>query len=308
MSAATAGRLPALPAVAAEIVESLYQHRLLNAAQIHTLHAPQATLRFTQQLLHALERHGLAAAVRAGRGSPKLYFLTADGAEAAEQVPTRVESRRKLLTPSQALGPLRAHTLAVNDTGIAFLEAARNRDEDECGPLAWRHEVAYPIGRPPGRRRGELLIADALLHYLLSEPGGELSFHYRFLELDRGTIPIDELAAKLARYRRLYGFTPEGEAVPAWQAELPVFPGVLCVLADRPRSRLERRLTTTAGLCQADPALPADGPVQVSFCLLEDLRAEGPFAPIFVRHHDPERLVDWLGDDTPAPAREEGGR
>jgi hypothetical protein len=61
------------------------------------------------------------------------------------RTPGRVETRRKLLSPMDARGPLRAHTLAVNDVGIAFLKAARPRAEDECGPLAWRHEVAHPI-------------------------------------------------------------------------------------------------------------------------------------------------------------------
>lgn len=297
--------LPALPAAAGEVVESLYQHRLLTAAQIQTMHAPHASLRWTQQLLHLLERHNLAASVRAGRGSPKLHFLTPAGADAAEQIPDRVETRRKLLNAAHALGPLRAHTLAVNDTAIAFLKAAREREPDECGPFAWRHEIAHPIGRLPGRRRGELLICDALLRYLLIAPDGELTFHYRFLELDRGTIPTDELAAKLARYQRLHDFTPDGETELGWKAELPVFPGVLCVLADRTRTRLERRLATAVGLCESERALPPDGPVQIAFCLLEDLRADGPFAAIFVRHHDPEQLVNWLGHP---PGQQDGDR
>lgn len=34
---------------------------------------------------------------------------------------------------------------------------------------------------------------------------------------------------------------------------------------------------------------------RISICLLEDLRSEGPFAPIFRSVREPERLVDWLG-------------
>ena len=86
--------------MAGEVVESLYQHRLLSAAQVRAMHAPHATLRWTQRLLAGLERYGLAASIRAGRGSPKLYFLTANGAQAAEQVPTRVETRRKIVIRS----------------------------------------------------------------------------------------------------------------------------------------------------------------------------------------------------------------
>ncbi len=79
------------------------------------------------------------------------------------------------------------------------MRAARARG-DECGPLAWRHEIAHPIGPAPGRRTPEQLIADALLTYQRNQPDGTTSFHYRFIELDRATMPVDDLAAKLARY------------------------------------------------------------------------------------------------------------
>ncbi len=313
MSASTSTTSRPLPAAAGEVLEGRYQHRLLSVAQVRAMHAPHASLRWTQQLLRSLAEHCLIEAVRVGRGARKLYFITAAGADAVEQVPTRVETRRKLITPAQALGPLRAHTLAVNDVGIAFWQAAQQRG-DECGPFAWRHEVAHPTGALPGRRRSELLICDALLHYLLYGPAEEQTFHYRFLELDRGTIPVDELGAKLGRYARLHRFTPDpaagetGGARPAWEAHYPVFPDVLCVLAHQPRSRLERRLQTTINLCRTDPLLQRESAVQVWLCLLEDLLADGPFAPIFVSHRQPTQLVDWLGAaNTPTSARQRPG-
>ncbi len=313
MSATRSTTTRPLPADAGEVLESLYQHRLLSATQVRAMHAPRASLRWTQQLLRSLDEHGLAQAVRVGRGARKLYFITAAGADAVEQVPTRVETRRKLITPAQALGPLRAHTLAVNDVGIAFQRAAQERG-DECGPFAWRHEVAHPIGALPGRRRSELLICDAVLHYLLYGPDEELTFHYRFLELDRGTIPVDELGAKLARYARLHRFTPDPHPDatdpprPAWEGHYPVFPDVLCVLAHQPRSRLERRLRTTINLCRTDPLLQREDAVQVWLCLLDDLLADGPFASIFVSHRQPTQLVDWLGAAiTPTSARQRPG-
>ena len=313
MSASTSTTSRPLPAAAGEVLEGLYQHRLLSAAQVRAMHAQHASLRWTQQLLRSLAEHGLIDAVRVGRGARKLYFITAAGADAVEQVPTRVETRRKLITPAQALGPLRAHTLAVNEVGIGFQRAAQQRG-DECGPFAWRHEVAHPIGALPGRRRGELLICDAVLHYLLYEPNDKLTFQYRFLELDRGTIPVDELGAKLARYARLHCFTPDvgsestASARPAWEGHYPVFPDVLCVLAHQPRSRLERRLQTTINLCRTDPLLQRESAVQVWLCLLDDLLADGPFAPIFVSHRQPTHLVDWLGaGETRTSARRRPG-
>jgi hypothetical protein len=35
--------------------------------------------------------------------------------------------------------------------------------------------------------------------------------------------------------------------------------------------------------------------VAISFCLFEDLQAEGPFAPIFRDFRNPEQPIDWLG-------------
>lgn len=75
------------------------------------------------------------------------------------------------------------HTLAVNDVGIAFVNAARERG-DECGPLAWRHEIAYPITARRNRRPGDIVIADALLTYTQQCPDRTLSVHQRFIELD----------------------------------------------------------------------------------------------------------------------------
>jgi hypothetical protein len=54
-----------------------------------------------------------------------------------EAVPNRAEMRRRLLMSAMASGQLQAHTLAVNDVGIAFLAAARER-----GPRFWPLVVA----------------------------------------------------------------------------------------------------------------------------------------------------------------------
>lgn len=86
-----------------------------------------------------------------------------------------------------------------------------------------------------------------------------------------------------------------------------MFPDVLCVLAHQPRSRLERRLRTTINLCRTDPLLQRESAVQVWLCLLDDLRADGPFAPIFVSHRQPTQLVDWLGADAPTSSRQRPG-
>jgi hypothetical protein len=149
-------------------------------------------------------------------------------------------------------------------------------------------------------RRGEMILADAVFSYLLGEEGS-WRLEYRFVELDRGTLPADRLASKLARYARLYRFRPRGqtgagEGKPAWTARYPVFPTLLLVFADGPRAALERRLDLIAALCRTEPDLKRTPEVSISFCLLDDLREQGPFAPIFIEHDRPDEVVDWLGE------------
>jgi hypothetical protein len=279
------------------VLTSIYQHRLLTTAQVHAMHMPGRTRRWAEQVLAQLASRELTAFVRPGRGGPRLYYLTLAGAQAVELVPTRVETRRKLVTADQAAGPLWRHTLAVNETGIAFMRAARERGDD-FGPFGWRHEIAQHAPGA-GHTRVELLIADALLTYLALGPGEELTFHYRLLELDRATVPSDTLAGKLARYADLYRYKPTGEGPPpgepAWRARYPVFPEIICVLAGQPRAVLQRRAQTVLALCREDPRLQRTPEVRVSLALLEDLQAHGPFAPIWHRPDDPARTLDWLG-------------
>lgn len=295
-NASVSDDVPHLGDRAVAILESLYQHRLLSTSQIHALHAPHAGPRFAQRTLAQLRRMELAASVRRP-GGLGVWYLTAGGVEVVEAKANRVETRRKPIPRTHALGPLQAHTLEVNDVGIAFVRAARARG-DECGPLAWRHEVAHPLGPPPGRRRPEQLIADAVLTYQRTDPDGPTSFHYRFVELDRGNRAADDLAARLARYAKLYRHAapvePGGETVPLWSHSYPVFPTVLVALSGRDHDALERRRQLVLALCRQEPALDDNPEVDVPICLLEDLVAAGPFATIFQTVANPEQPCDWL--------------
>jgi hypothetical protein len=283
-----------LPPVAGPILESLYQHRVLSTRQVHAMHTPRAGLRYCQRVLAELARAGLTGFVRAGRGGARLHHLTAAGAEAVELITTRPEPRRRLITSARAAGPLQQHTLAVNDTGIAFMHAARARG-DECEPLAWRHEIAHPTGPARGTRGAPLVIADALLTYLQHEPDGGMAVHYAFVELDRATQPAADLAAKLARYTAVHAYTSKGASRPAWREHYPVFPLVLAILTGKPRATLQRRRDVVLDLCAASAELAIDGSVQVRIALLADLTKDGPFAPVFHTPADPDRAVDWLG-------------
>lgn len=290
-----------LPAATTEVLTSIYQHRLLSTSQIRAMHLHGHSRRWNERVLAELTRRGLIAFVHPSRNRPRLYFLTLAGAQAVETIPTRAETRRKLITPEQAAGPLWRHTLAVNDLGIAFMRAAREH-HDDFGPFAWRHEIAHHAPKP-GHARGELLISDALLTYLTHDRDGQLTFHYRLLELDRASVPTDTLAAKLARYADLYRHAPtnrgQPSGKPAWQARYPIFPDIICVLAGQPRTALLRRAQTVLALCQNDRQLQRTPEVRISLALLEDLQTHGPYAPVWRRPENPMQTLDWLGRARP---------
>lgn len=285
--------------VAAAILESLGQHRLLVTRQVRELHAPDASQRWVYSKLARLRAAGLVAGTRGSNGR-LLWHLTEHGADALDAVPSRAEARRKVIAPEQAAGPLQEHTIAVNDVGLAFMRAARECG-DECGPFDWRHEVAHSLGPPPGRRMPEQLIADAVLTYQLVQQGGSTSIAYRFIELDRANRSAADLARRLGRYARLYRRTipaegSAGESVALWSRLYPVFPTVLVVLAGRSRDRLEDRRRTVLALCRQDPDLSETPEVEVSVCLLDDLAERGPFAPIYRTLAAPGKPVNWLGE------------
>jgi protein involved in plasmid replication-relaxation len=290
----TRAAVPRLGTAAVGMLEGLDRHRLLSTAQLHALYTPGSSLRWTQLLLDRLRESGLAEAARTP-GGLGLWHLTPRGVAAIGPIVGNPGERRKAISA----GPLQEHTLAVNEVGLAFVRAARERG-DECGPLAWRHEVVHSLGRPPGQRRAELLIADALLTYQQNGPGDEVSFHYRFVELDRATMGAERLVEQLARYPRLYHRTlpatdPLVEPEPAWTEHYPVFPAVIVVLAELPPGRLARRRATVLELLTEETDSAASG-VSISICALDDLLSRGPFAPIFRALSDPERPVDWLGE------------
>ncbi len=279
----------------AEILGSLAQHRVLSTPQVRAIHLPGYSPRTAQRMMARLGERGLVAfaSLPGVPGAPRrLWYLTEAGATAAREA-GMIDWLPRLLSAEQVNGPLQAHTLAVNDAGIAFLAAARERG-DECSPTSWRHEVGHPLNAGRGRARRSL-IADAVLTYvrLTAE---EVVVEQRFLELDRATLSIDRLAAELSRYARLYRATgADGE--PAWINRYPWFPPILCILAGRERSALERRRETAVAMLGRDRSLLAAPEVSIRFCLAEDLAEAGPFEPIFTDLRDPERPTDWLVEE-----------
>lgn len=282
---------PTVPMAATEILASLAEHRVLSTPQVGEIHFPGRSDRWVQMVLSRLAEAGLAEFVPSlgAAGTPRrLWFATQRGAQAAREQGL-LKPMPRLVDAAAASGPLQAHTLAVNATGIAFMRCARERG-DECGPLAWRHEVPHRFGEG---RRGRTLFADAVLTYVRLT-AAEVVVEQRFIELDRATLSVDRLAAELARYGRLLRAGGRDHEQ-LWRARYRAFPSVICVLAGSDdRGALRRRRDTAIALLQDDPDFVLAADLSVRLCLADDLAERGPFAPIFVDAREPEKAVDWL--------------
>jgi hypothetical protein len=285
------------PNLAAEILESIGQHRLLSNAQVRELHIPDMSENWTAKIIRGLRKADLIATVRTRtRPSIDLHYLTADGHKSVS-TGAPLEKRIIQVTHEGAAGSLQQHTLSVNDVGIAFVKAARERG-DECGYLSWRHEIAHVLSISKNRSQTERVIADAVLRYTMFDINGNARLLSRFVELDRATKPMEDLAQQLRRYARLYGFSTNGSG-PTWKRDYPNgFPQILLVLGGSPgvdRATLQRRMNTILAITHNDPTINENNSgVVISCCLLEDLCNEGPFAQIMVRHTDPSSYIGWL--------------
>jgi hypothetical protein len=279
----------------AEILGSLAEHRVLSTPQVQAIHLPDYSPRTAQRMMARLGERGLAtfASLPGVAGAPRrLWYLTEAGAIAARDA-GMIDRLPRLLGAEQVTGPLQAHTLAVNDAGIAFLVTARERG-DEFSPTSWRHEVEHPLNARRGRARRSL-IADAVLTYVRIG-AEEVVVEQRFLELDRATLSIDRLVDQLSRYADLYNATgSDGE--PVWTRRYPWFPPVLCVLAGAGRGALERRRETAVAMLSRDRDLLAAAEISIRLCLASDLAEAGPFEPIFTDFRDHERPTDWLVEE-----------
>lgn len=289
-----AGNRLRIPEASAEILASLGEHRILSTDQVGAIHYPDHSPRRTQQALAYLKRAGFADYAETRRSPRRVWFLTDAGADAVI-LAGEIKERPKVLTPQQAAGPLTAHTLGVNEVGISFLQAARKRG-DEFAPLSWRHEVAHPLNRGRGRARRSL-IADAVFTYIQPEDR-EIAVYQRFVEVDRATLSVERLVAELARYGQLYRARERNGGEPLWSYYYHSFPPVICALAGASRKALHRRLDVARGLLAEHPALDRAYDVEVYFCLLDDLKDRGPFAPIFRAVGEPDRAVNWIGEGT----------
>ncbi len=293
-----------------EALNVLYQHRLATTHQLRRLLTPDTSNRqYIWRVLDHLRKHRLVESITTNeRGRhPHCWFATAAGVDAVEQEGA-VPVRRYRMTRDRAAGPLQRHSLAVTEVGVLMFEDARRRG-DSFGPLSWIPEVAHRIKKGEGDVSDTHVISDALVHYTRVNPSGSRTQLQSLLELDRATMPVHRLAAKLVSYARYYDHTPlpetrrprqstppRGVVAPAWTKRYPRFPRVLVVLdGARPELQEERRwdLVSFVG---AVPYLtePRNG-FDIGCATMHDLTTQGPNAPIWshMLSPDPTALTDF---------------
>ncbi|MFE0201063.1 replication-relaxation family protein [[Kitasatospora] papulosa] len=292
--------------IAQQATQVLYQHRLVSTRQLHQLITPHhSRAEYLRRQLHTLRETGLAETVgrRVSGQTELLWWLTEKGANAVESVGL-LPQRPYRMSPEAALGPLQEHTLATVETGLAFVDWARQL-RHECGPLDWSPETAHYY-RDDARPGEELsLVPDAVLNYVHAGAKQRTLLTF-FVEVDRTQMTIARLAQKLHAYAAYHDFTPQQSSgrgakagrrttsTPAWRYRYPAFPRLLMVLTGASDSRLARRIADLRSLAASDPALTNTG-LRAGVTTLGQLQHRGPFEPIFTPVLGPTEPTDaWL--------------
>lgn len=289
-----------LSRLAQEVLPVLYQHRLVSTSQLHRLLQPHVrTPVYLRRQLRLLREAGLAgAAMRRKAGERELlWYCPPVGAEVVE-ASGEVAVRAYRMSEQAAASPLQEHTLAVNEVGVRFVEAARAAGEDECGPLDWHQEQAHRI-RDGERGRDAVLVPDAVLSYTHTQVDGQRMLMTFFVEVDRATESVAQLVAKVAAYSRYRRYVPAGSggwgraragAVrEAWRERYLAFPRLLVVFSGRSEEYLGRRIADLRGVLGATGG--GGGEVLAGATTLSQLQVHGPFARIF---------TPLVGDDAAA--------
>ena len=260
----------------AEVLRSVAHHRYLSGAQVRAIHfadasSPRVAEVQASRALNALRSAGLVESAGArgpSRRGEKIWFATRAGLQAAGVTRPYQPTKEKALA-------LQEHSLAVNEVGLAFLEAARARGDD-FGPLGWEHEI------PLSRAGANLVVADALLSYvgrnLFAGDSGQYGVT-AIVELESGAHSDHQVVAKLQGFAQV-------QAQPAlWASRFAHgWPTLLMVFAS-PAGAAQ-----IARVCTLWP-----GGLPVLFATLADLRTRGPFAAIW-RDRDRSEGLDWLGE------------
>ena len=186
-----------------QLVQAVYEHRLLRQDQIQRLFFPSRNT--ANRRLQFLYQHGflqrLALPIRLGEGRPQaVYALDARG---ADLIAARLGIDRGELhwqkAGAQASFYFLEHTLAINDFRIAITQAAQRRghrivrwiDEREVKALQMR----VPAPATDKHRRHLPVVPDSYFEY---EAGSKRSGF--FLEMDMGTMATKRFRDKVKAF------------------------------------------------------------------------------------------------------------
>lgn len=256
-------------------VMALYHHRLMSTVQLAQLLCPEATTTsWTRTILARLRQRGLVDSVGSNHSRVRMWFVTDDGAQAAEGT-RMVISRPYRMTGQTAQSQIQKHTLDVVDTGLVFYRTAR-RYHDTCGAFDWIPEVGHPYRH--GNRYASLVI-DAVLNYTLIRSDARRRLTYA-IELDRATMSLERLVQKIISYVHWYR-TPGQNNRPAWSQKYPTFPRILVVLSGARDHLLEGRAEDLrTALAQHSEVLAHRSEIHAAVTTLRALQQEGPASSI----------------------------
>ncbi|MEV7783648.1 replication-relaxation family protein [Kitasatospora sp. NPDC088351] len=289
------------PEIDHAVVAALYQFRMATAEQLRVLHTPDSKPELMRRRLRRLKSEGLVEDVvlpQAGR--LRAWFLTERGARIAARFPELEGVASPPLPEDKTEARLRVgHILAVTRTQAAFVAGARKAG-DECQPLDFLPEVYHRYGEG----RDGAVIADGLLHYATGGP--DRALNRAFVEVDRGTMASEKLAAKLigyARFREHHPIPPHlrrtagaQSVLPAWQQHYPAFPRLLFVLADTGERAARQRIIDLQAIADGHPVVALMlMTVKAGAARLDDLEQHGTSAAVWhsLSNHRQARCGAW---------------
>ncbi|MFF2080559.1 replication-relaxation family protein [Kitasatospora sp. NPDC058162] len=289
------------PEIDHQVVAALYQFRMATAEQLRVLHTPGSKPELMRRRLRRLKDEGLVEdVVLPQAGKLRAWYLTEHGTRIAATFPELEGVTSPPLPEDKSAARLRlGHVLAVVRTQVAFVAGARAAG-DECAPLDFLPEVYHRYGEG----RDGAVIPDGLLHYATGGAGRAL---YRaFVEVDRGTMAGEKLAAKLIGYARFHDHHPIPahlrrtagalSVLPAWQQHYVVFPRLLFVLADTGEQAARQRIRDLQGVADAHPLVARMlMSVKAGAARLADLEQHGINGPVWhaLADHTRARCGAW---------------
>ncbi|MFF8775290.1 replication-relaxation family protein [Kitasatospora sp. NPDC015120] len=275
------------PEIDHDVIAALFQFRMATAEQLRVLHTPRVGPEQMRKRLRRLKDEGLVEAVVLPQaGKLQAWFLTEHAVRIAATFPELEGVASPPLPEDKTAARLRVgHVLAVVRTHVAFVAGARAAG-DECAPLDFLPEVYHRFGEG----RDGAVIPDGLLHYV--QAGQHRRLHRAFVEVDRGTMASEKLAAKLIGYARFHEHHPvpahlrrtsySQSVLPAWQQRYPAFPRLLFVLADTGEQAARRRVRDLQALADGHPMVARMlMTVKAGVARLADLEEHGPGAAVW---------------------------